>query len=444
MNQSITMDELARYSKEFHSTNANQIAMNAVTSNGVKAAAQRWTGRKNAVHEYSIRLNNKGITSQKSSGRCWMFAALNCLRFQVIQKWNLEQFELSQNYTCFYDKLEKSNYFLESILQTLDLETGSRIISHLLSSPIQDGGQWDMISAIIQKYGVVPKSAMPESACSSNTREMNQYVTAKLREYACTLRKEAKAGKTVEELRAKKDEMMAEVYRMLCICLGTPPTEFDFEIRTKDGSYLRETSISPRDFYEKYVGVDLSQYVSVIHAPTSDKPYGKSYTVKFLGNVVGGIPVKYVNLPIEELKKAAIAQMKDGEPVWFGCDVGQSSERNSGVMDLEVYDLETLFSTEFSMTKAERLDYGHSRMSHAMVFQGVNLDENDRPTRWCVENSWGEDAGKKGMYLMTDEWFDEYMFQIVVQKKYLSEDALKAYAEEPIELEPWDPMGALA
>ena len=202
--------------------------------------------------------------------------------------------------------------------------------------------------------------------------------------------------------------------------------------------------LTPKSFFEKYVGVDLSDYVSLINAPTEDKPYGRSYTVQYLGNVKEGSAVRYLNLPIEELKKAAIAQMKDGQPVWFGCDVGKHSERDSGIMDLDIRGLEDLLDTRFTMTKAERLDYGQSLMTHAMVFQGVNLDENGKPNRWRVENSWGKEPGKDGYYLMTDRWFDEYMYQVVVNKKYLTAEQIAAYEAEPIALEPWDPMGSLA
>ena len=237
---------------------------------------------------------------------------------------------------------------------------------------------------------------------------------------------------------------MAKIYDMLCISLGVPPKTVDLEVRDKDGNFIRDTGLTPQEFYKKYIDMDLNDYISVINAPTEDKPYYHSYTVKFLGNVKEGRPVKYVNLPIEELKKAAIAQMQDGEPVWFGCDVGKSSERENGMMMLDVYDKGDLFKTEFTMNKAERLDYGHSLMTHAMVFQGVNLDENGKPNRWRGENSWGKEPGKDGYYVMSDEWFDEYTYQIVVNRKYLSEKALAAYAEEPIKLEPWDPMGSLA
>ena len=237
---------------------------------------------------------------------------------------------------------------------------------------------------------------------------------------------------------------METIYRILCICLGVPPKTVTLEVRNKDKEFIRDEGLTPKEFYDKYVGLNLDDYISLINAPTEDKPYYHSYSVKFLGNVKEGRKVRYVNLPIDELKKAAIAQMKDGDPVWFGCDVGKSSERSQGVMDTALFDREDLFNTEFTMTKAERLDYGHSLMTHAMVFQGVNLDENGNPTRWRVENSWGKDPGKDGYYVMSDDWFNEYMYQVVVNKKYLSEKILAAYEEEPKMLEPWDPMGSLA
>lgn len=443
MDQAITLQNLEKFDRDFHASRANLIAMNAVTANGVAAAAKDWEARKDERHVFSLRLDNKGITDQKASGRCWMFAALNCLRFSIIKSLNLDDFELSQNYTYFYDQLEKANYFLESILATADEPAEGRLVTHLLSVPTQDGGQWDMISDIIHKYGVVPKDAMPESKCSSSTGEMCNLVAEKLREDACVLRWGYADGKGLEELRAKKWEMLAVIYRMLAVCLGTPPETFHFEVRTKNGTFISEREITPLEFYNKYVKLDLSDYVSLINAPTADKPYLRSYTVQYLGNVVGGRPIRYVNLPIEELKKAAIAQMQSGEPVWFGSDVGQMLKNDEGVMDLNAYDFEALFDTKFNMTKADRLDYGQSQMTHAMVLQGVDLDQG-RPVRWCVENSWGKDSGKKGMYLMTDAWFDEYVYQVVVHRKFLSAEILNAYESQPIQLKPWDPMGSLA
>ena len=444
MSVSVTQEDLGTFEKRFLADRANRVAMDAVVNNGVLKSAKNAEAFRTTTHQFSISLKQGEITNQKQSGRCWMFAALNCLRFQVMQKLNLESFELSQCYTMFYDKLEKANYFLESILETLDEPANSRLIAHLLMAPLNDGGQWDMLCSLVDKYGVVPKSAMPETVSSSAAREMNACMTEKLREFACILRRMHTEGKTEAQLREAKAGMVETVYDMLCTCLGVPPKTFDLEVRDKDNQFIRETGLTPKTFYEKYVGVDLSQYISLINAPTEDKPYYRSYTVKFLGNVKEGRPVRYVNLPVEELKAAAIAQLKDGEPVWFGCDVGKSSERELGLMDLNLYHTGELFNTTFGMNKAERLTYGQSLMTHAMVFQGVNLDENGKPNRWRVENSWGKEPGKDGYYVMTDDWFSEYTYQIVVNRKYLSEEVLKAYDSDPIELEPWDPMGSLA
>ena len=440
----VSEQQIAAFAADFESQRANLVAMNAVTANGLMASAVSRAAVENDVHEYSVSLEQGDITNQKQSGRCWMFAALNTMRYQVMKKCNLKTFELSQAYLFFWDKLEKSNYFLESILETVELPTSSRLVSYLLTAPVGDGGQWDMLCNLVKKYGVVPKTAYPESKASSGSREMDSTLTEKLREDACILRRMYKERMNMDAIRERKTEMLNEIYRLLCICLGEPPKSFTFEYRDEDKNFHRETGLTPKSFFEKYVGINLDDYVSLINAPTSDKPYGHSYTVKYLGNVREGNAVRYLNLPIEELKKAAIAQLKDGQPVWFGCDVGKHSDRDSGVMDLDIRSLETLLDTKFTMTKAERLDYSQSLMTHAMVFQGVNLDENGQPNRWRVENSWGKDPGKDGYYLMTDRWFDEYMYQIVVNKKYLTNEQLAAYQSEPTELEPWDPMGPLA
>lgn len=441
---SINQDALDRYREQAKSNYAVGLAMNAVTANGIGKASTDIEALKKNVHEYSVLLKTGEITSQNQSGRCWMFAALNAMRFGLIKKYNLENYEFSQTYPLFWDKLEKSNYFLENILATLDEETGSRIVAFLLTAPLNDGGQFDMFAGLVEKYGVVPKSAMPETVCSSATAEMDKYLTLKLREYACKLRGDYRRGESLESLRAQKEDMLSTIYRMLTICLGFPPEKVDFIVRDKDNNLIREEGLSPQEFYEKYVGWDLRDYVSLINAPTGDKPYGQAYTVRFLGSVHEARPVRYLNLPVDELKKAAIRQMQDGEPVWFGCDVGQRHVRELGIMDTRSIAVDKLFGTGFPMTKEERLDYGESLMTHAMVLQGVHLDAEGKPVRWRVENSWGKDKGKDGYYLMSDDWFSEYTYQVVVHKKYLSPEQLAQYEGEMKVLEPWDPMGSLA
>ncbi len=441
---SINQDALDRYREQAKSNYAVGLAMNAVTANGIGKASTDIEALKKNVHEYSVLLKTGEITSQNQSGRCWMFAALNAMRFGLIKKYNLENFEFSQAYPLFWDKLEKSNYFLENILATLDEETGSRIVAFLLTAPLNDGGQFDMFAGLVEKYGVVPKCAMPETVCSSATAEMDKYLTLKLREYACKLRGDYRRGESLESLRAQKEDMLSTIYRMLTICLGFPPEKVDFIVRDKDNNLIREEELSPQEFYEKYVGWDLRDYVSLINAPTGDKPYGQAYTVRFLGSVHEARPVRYLNLPVDELKKAAIRQMQDGEPVWFGCDVGQRHVRELGIMDTRSIAVDKLFGTGFPMTKEERLDYGESLMTHAMVLQGVHLDAEGKPVRWRVENSWGKDKGKDGYYLMSDDWFSEYTYQVVVHKKYLSPEQLAQYEGEMKVLEPWDPMGSLA
>ena len=308
----ITEENLQEFNRKFLEDEKNQVAMNSVVNNGVgKTAVNFQTVRENRF-EFSVRLEQGEITDQKMSGRCWMFASLNIMRYDVIKKLNLENFEFSQSYPLFYDKLEKSNYFLEAILETLDEPLNGRLVSYLLVSPLNDGGQWDMFCNLVKKYGVVPKDAMPESISSSRTREMNYYLTSKLREFACRLREEYALGKSKKQLYALKEDMLFDIYKILCICLGTPPKVFDFEIQDKDGKFIRDEKISPKAFYDKYVGWNLDEYISLIHAPTEDKPFNKCYTVQYLGNVKEGGPVRYLNLEMEYLKKAAVDQLKDG------------------------------------------------------------------------------------------------------------------------------------
>ncbi len=303
-----------------------------------------------------------------------MFAAFNTFRHKLLTTFQLKDFELSQNYTFFWDKYEKANYFYQNVLQTApEQPVSSREVAFLFQTPQQDGGQWDMIVSLFQKYGVVPKSVMPESSNSSNSRDLNNYLNKLLRKHAVLLRQMVAEKATSEEIQANREAMLQEVYTLLAISLGTPPDYFDFEYRDEEKNYHLEQKLTPQSFYEKYIGVDLEDYVSIINAPTEDKPFMRSYTVEMLGNVVGGKQVKYLNLEMPEFKALAVKQLEQGESVWFGCDVGQSSTRDSGIMALNAYDVDDLFDVDLTMTKAERLDYGESLMTHAMVLTGVDV-----------------------------------------------------------------------
>lgn len=417
---------------------------NAISHNGLLTSLEKRTAAVENAPVFSLDLTKDKVSDQKASGRCWMFAALNTFRHKMIAGFQLEDFELSQAHTFFWDKYEKSNWFLEQVLATSDQELTSRKVKFLLDTPQQDGGQWDMVVALFEKYGVVPKSVYPESISSSNSRELNQILNKLLRQDAQILRELALNGADEAMLQAKKEALLQEIFNFLAMSLGLPPRKFDFAYRDKDGNYHREADLTPRAFYQKYVDLKLDDYVSIINAPTADKPYGKSYTVEMLGNVVGSKPVRYLNVEMKRLKELAIAQMQAGETVWFGSDVGQSSNRKAGIMEAGMHDLTSSMDIQLTQDKAGRLDYSESLMTHAMVLAGVDLDEKGQAKKWKVENSWGEKVGDKGYFVASDAWMDEYTYQIVVRKEFLTPEELAAYNAEPIVLAPWDPMGALA
>lgn len=417
---------------------------NAISHNGLLVSLEKRSSAVENTPVFSIDLTKDKVSNQKASGRCWMFAALNTFRHKMISDFQLEDFELSQAHTFFWDKYEKSNWFLEQILATADLELTSRKVKFLLDTPQQDGGQWDMVVSLFEKYGVVPKAIYPESVSSSNSRELNQILNKLLRQDAQILRELVKDGVDPSTLQVKKEELLQEIFNFLAMNLGLPPRRFDFSYRDKENHFHSENNLTPQEFYRKYVDLHLDDYVSIINAPTADKPYGRSYTVEMLGNVVGSKPVRYLNVEMDRLKELAIAQMQAGETVWFGSDVGQSSNRKAGIMDEGIYDFTSSMDLHLTQDKAGRLDYSESLMTHAMVLTGVDLDEDGRSKKWKVENSWGDKVGNKGYFVASDAWMDQYTYQIVVRKEFLSAEELAAYEAEPIVLAPWDPMGALA
>ncbi|KAI8054653.1 peptidase C1B, bleomycin hydrolase [Syncephalis plumigaleata] len=360
------------------------------------------------------------ITNQKSSGRCWLFAGLNVLRLNTIAKYKVEDFELSQGYLYFYDKIEKANWFLESMIELADKD----LEDLLLKDPVQDGGQWDMFVSLVEKYGDFPGTAQ-----MINTAQTRTLITTKLREFAEQIRKMHQDGKSAGAIREAKDQMLDEVYRIMCITCGDHPST-----SPGDKKFHEFTDMTPQSFYHDHV----TETVSLINDPRNE--YYKLYTVAYLGNIKGGHSIRYINLPVEELKRLGVKTIQGGKPVWFGCDVGKHFARQIGVLELNALDWDLGFGVTFEQDKANRLRYGESAMTHAMMFTGVHLDSNGHSQRWRVENSWGEDNGDKGFLSMSDN----VTYQIVLEKSDVPDEVLKVLDQEPIVLPPWDPMGSLA
>jgi bleomycin hydrolase len=394
-------------------------------------------------HSFSHVLDDWEVTDQKKSGRCWMFAALNLLRVGAMKKMNLKSFEFSQSYTLFWDKLERSNYFLEAIIETADQPIDDRTVAFLLTRPLDDGGQWNMFVNLVEKHGLVPKAVMPETESSSSTQVMNTVLIAKLREGARALRDLRGNGAPIEAARAAKENILRVIHRILCIHLGTPPAGFDWQWNDKDRKFHRDGAMTPRQFARQYVDLPLSEYVCLVHDPRASSPFGRTFTVQYLGNIVGGNIVSYLNVEIDLIKDITRRAIMDGEPVWFGCDVGKMMQREMGIWDRRLYDFETLYDTTFETGKADRLLYHQTLMTHAMLFTGVDVVDG-RARRWRVENSWGEESGRKGFFVMNDSWFDEHVFEIAARRSALPADLQDALDTGPIVLPPWDPMGALA
>lgn len=396
----------------------------------------------NNQFRFSNEIKTLPITNQQQSGRCWIFAGCNFLREFTANKLNLNKFELSQNYVAFYDKLEKINYFMESINDFLASKQDDKTLLHILQTGIQDGGQWQMFVNIVKKYGVVPKEVMPESVSSSSTMYLNHLINIKLRKYACDARELYASGQQ-NKIAGVRDVTLKELYNLLVATLGLPPKKFNFEYVTKQDEYFCVENLTPKKFYEDYVGVNLDDYVSLINAPTVDKPYYNTFSIEYLGNVVGGDEIIHLNLPMGELRNAVLKQLKDKETVWFGSDVSFDGTRTEGIWDDSQYDFEHTLGLNLELSKAQKLDYRVAQMNHAMTLTGFN-EIQGKVNKWKIQNSWGDKQGDKGYYIASDSWFDKYVFQAVVNKKYLTEKQLQALEKKSKKLKPWDPMGSLA
>ena len=415
----------------------NKTVRCALVNNKIRDIMRNKEKEGELLFNFSINLDTLKVVNQKNSLNSFIYAGCNVLRESICKKYNLEDFELSQSFVTFYDKLEKCNYIMESLVELKDRDIDDRERYHLLTKGVQDGGVWEFFVNVVNKYGLVPKAVMSDTYQSSNPSEVNHLLNRKLRQF------NARILTNKDNLEYLKSLYLDDIYRILASCYGIPPKQFDFEYTDKDKKYHIIKGITPLQFYLEYTDIDVSDYVCIINAPTQDKPFNKTYTVKYLGNVIEGNKVLYLNLSIEELKKLVIKQLQAKEVVFLGCDFKKAVDAVDGVFDDMSFNYYDTFKTDFFMTKEEALNNYESTINHMVVITGVNLDEGV-PTKWKIENSWGEEVGNKGYFVASDTWFDKYVYQVVINKKYLSQEQLEELKLEPIELKPWDPLGTVA
>lgn len=431
----ITQDMLNQIKSSYKHTPADKAIYNAMAETSIAILAKNHENLANFDTNFTNKVVSHGITDQQQSGRCWLFTGLNVLRAQMMAKYGLDEMEFSQNYCFFYDQLEKANLFLQGIIDTREKPMDDKMVEWLFRNPISDGGQFTGISDVIGKYGVVPSSVMPETYSSENTSQIARLVGLKLREFGLQLRDEAAKGVKVSALEAKKTEMLSTVYRMLALAFGEPVEHFTWTMNGETKEY------TPQSFYQEYLGNDLTNnYVMLMNDPSRE--YYKCYEIDFDRHVYDGKNWTYVNLPVEDIKAMAIESIKDSTMMYFSCDVAKFLDSKRGTLDLKNFDYESLMGTTFGMNKKQRVQTFASGSSHAMTLMAVDLDKDGKPKKWMVENSWGAEAGYKGHLIMTDEWFNEYMFRLVVEKKYVPEKVLNILKQKPIRLPAWDPMFA--
>jgi bleomycin hydrolase len=408
--------------------------INAVTTNDIRKMAQDRAAVVESNTFFSHKLKTEGITDQKSSGRCWLFAGLNLMRPVAMNSLNKRGFEFSQTYLFFWDKLEKANLFLEAIIQTRTRPIDDREVEWLLKNPFPDGGQWNMVVALVEKYGVVPAEIMPETESSSSTGTMNNIVSALLRKDASILRKSNGDEKAFQGI---KMNMLKDVYKVLCFHLGVPPASFTYRYENKDGKVTEPQTYTPQEFYKKHVNLNLNDYYCLYSAPAH--AFNKLYEIQFDRDMFDKPNMTFANIKIDDLKMLALQSLLDNEPVWFGCDVGRESDSKIGVMKHGLYDYKSIYGIDLEMSKEDRVLYQESVPSHAMLFTGVDVVKG-KPEKWLVENSWGTKAGNNGLFTMYDSWFDEHMFTIIVNKKYIPKSVLDLFKTKAEVLPPWDPM----
>ena len=441
---SVSQKFVDEQSRRFDEEPLNAVRQNAMAESDAGKLALNQKVALAVDRNFSLRLDDWGPTDQKSSGRCWLFAATNLLRASVAKKLKLKSFEFSQNWLLFWDKLEKANYFLEAMIETADRDADDRTVVTVLRNCVNDGGQWNLFVNVALKHGLVPKAAMPETLSSSATGSMNAALVGRLRVAAKLLRDMQRASHPAADIRKAREKALADVYTILRVHLGNPPSRFDWQWTDDKKKFHRRKGMTPKSFMKEFVSLPLSDYVCLVHDPRPTSPVGRTFTVEYLGNVVEGGIVTYLNVDISTLKDQALKALKAGEPVWFGCDCSKMLHRELSVWDAKMFDFETLYGMPLELpSKEDRLLFKRTAMNHAMLFTGVD-EERGVPRKWRVENSWGEKGEGKGFYVMNDSWFDAHMFEIAARKSRLPAALREALDKEPIVLPAWDPMGSLA
>ncbi|MBQ7242729.1 MAG: C1 family peptidase [Bacilli bacterium] len=432
----------ARIQTEYEKDRTNTVVRHALSRSSVSAAVYNPSAQISTNLAFSNEVKTMPVTNQKSSGRCWIFAGLNVLREIVAKKLNIApSFELSQNYISLFDKIEKANYALESVISLAQYSPNERVFQFILDNPVSDGGQWDMFVNLVKKYGLMPKDCFPETFQSNNTRETNFLVNSIVRNFAYKAHELSAKGRK-SEIRPLKDKTMESVYRLFFDAFGVPPEKFEFEYVDAKEKFHKET-FTPKTFFDKYIGKEIDEYQSLINSPTADKPFLRNFTIDYLGNVLEGKLINHLNVEMKDLKDAIVRQLLAGEIVWFGSDVSFFRDKDYHAWDDKSFDYESAFGFPLEFDKGAMLDFRHSAMNHAMVIVGVDL-EDGRPLKWKIENSWGDSSGAKGYHVMSDTWFDRFVYQAVVKTKYLTKEQAAAAKKVPVHLNPWDPMGTLA
>ena len=439
MTKEINKEILADFNKNLNQDATNNVLKNSVAQVGIFQASENPEAKTILNPSFNVTVDTGKVSDQKHSGRCWLFSALNTLRTDFAIKHNIKDFELSQNYLSFWDRLEKSNYFYQNILETADLPIEDRKVNSIFTSPNGDGGFWQFAANLIKKYGVVPNYVMPETAVSNNTTEFDAILNKMLRKNGIELRQMVHDKASQSDIDQRIQEMLSEVYKVCVYSFGVPPTEFELSLHTDNDKLIEQATITPKEFLKRYFTLNVDDYADLMNSPQETKKYHQVYAIDTSENMVGGDTQKFLNLPMDRLQELAIEQLKSNSPIWFGNDVLEDSDRKKGYLMSDIYQYDKLFGSDFKMDKAQRLDYKQGEVSHAMTITGVNL-VNGQPNRWKVENSWGEGVGEKGYFVMDQQWFEDYVYDVVINKKFLTKEELAEYDKEPEILPAWDSL----